>query len=118
VIVFSFVLAIAIMVAPAVAISLPLAVPAVIMIEAAMLSFPVAVIVSATLPARSDPHCTAVRRKCPITAVPNVAAVYHVPVAVHPDIAWARDYRPDAQHARRRWSADSDPDGYLSFKGG
>jgi hypothetical protein len=108
----------AVMVAPAVAVSLTLAIPAVIMIEAAVLAFPVAVIVSAALPARSDPRCAAVRRVSPIPAVPNVAAVYHVPVAIHPDVARARGNRSYPVHTRRRWSADSDADGYLSFKGG
>src|SRR3984893_4685451 len=106
----------AVMVAPAVAVALTLAIPVVIMIEAAMLSLPVAVIVSAALPARSDPDCSAVRGECPITRVPNVAAIYHVPIAVHPYVARARSYRPDAQHARRRRCANPDSDGYLSLK--
>src|ERR1700726_516305 len=104
----------AVMVAPTVTVSPTLAVPAVIMLEPAMFSFPVAVIISAALPARSDPHCTAIRWKCPIPAVPNVAAIYHIPVAVHPAIAWARSYRPDPHHTRWRWCANSDSDGYLS----
>jgi hypothetical protein len=111
----SFVLVV--MVAPAVAVSPTLAVPAVIMIEAATLSFPVAVIVSAALPARSDPHCTAVRRKCPITTVPNVVAVHHVPIAVNPDITGPRFNRPYPVNPRGRWSANSNSDRYLSFKG-
>jgi hypothetical protein len=107
----------AVMVAPAVVVSLTLAVPAVIMIEPAMLSFPVAVIISAALPARSHPHCAAVRSKRPITAVPNVAAVYHVPIAVNPYVVRARGDRSHPVHTRRRWSADSNSDGHLSFKG-
>src|ERR1700675_2563874 len=100
----------AVMVAPAIAVSLTLAIPAVIMIEAPMLAFPVAVIVSAFLPARSDPHCTAVGRVGPITAVPNVAPVHHVPIAVNPHIARARRNRSHPVHAWWRWSANSDSD--------
>jgi hypothetical protein len=114
---FSLVFAI-FMVAPAVAVSLTLAVPAVIMIEAPALAFPIAVIVSAVLPTRSDPHCTGVRWVGPITAVPNIAAIYHVPVAVYPDITRPRCNGSHTIHPRRRWRADSDSDGYLSFKGG
>ena len=113
-----FPIVVAVMVAPAVAVSRTLAVPVVIMIEAAMLAFPVAVIVSAALPARSDPHCAAVWRVSPIPAVPNVAAVYHVPIAVNPYVPGARCNRSYPVHTRRRWSADSDSNGYLSFKGG
>jgi hypothetical protein len=115
---FPIVVSFAVMVAPAVAVSRTLAVPAVIMIEAAMLAFPVAVIVSAALPARSDPRCAAVRRVSPIPAVPNVAAVYHIPIAVNPHVPGARGNRSYPVHTRRRWSADSDSNGYLSFKGG
>jgi hypothetical protein len=106
------------MVTPPVAVALTLAIPAVLMIKAAMVTFPIPVIVSAPFPARSDPHCTTVGRVSPITAVPNVTAVYHVPIAVHPNVAWPRWNRSHTVHTRRRWSADSDSDGYLSFKGG
>jgi hypothetical protein len=108
----------AVMVAPAVAVSLTLAVPAVIVIEAATLALPVAVIVSAALPARPDPNCPAVRWKGPVTAVPDVPAVYHVPISVNPYVVGARWSWPHPVHTRRRRSADSDSDGYLSFKGG
>ena len=94
------------MVAPAVVVSLMLAVPAVIMLEAPTISVPVTVVVPAPFPTRSDPGCAAVRGKSPIAPVPKVAAVYHVPIAVNPHIAGARGYWPDAQHTRRRWSAD------------
>ena len=107
-----------VMLSPAVVVSLTLAVPAVIMLEAPTISVPVTVVVPAPFPTRSDPGCAAVRRQGPITPVPNVTAINYIPIAVHPDIARARSYWPDAQHTRRRWSADSDSDGYLSFKGG
>jgi hypothetical protein len=107
-----------VMVAPAVVVSLMLAVPAVIMLEAPTISVPVTVVVPAPFPTRSDPGCAAVRGKSPIAPVPTVAAIYHVPIAVNPHIAGARSYWPDAQHTRRRWSADSYSDGYLSFKRG
>src|ERR1700681_1567099 len=109
---------IAIMVAPTVTVSHTLAVPSVIMLVAPAIPIPVAVIVSAALPTRSDPHCTGVGRVSPITAVPNVAAVYHVPIAVNPHVAGARWNGAHPIHTRRRWSANSDSDGYLSFKGG
>src|ERR1700693_2682705 len=108
----------AVVVAPAVMIALTLAVPVVIMLEPATISVPVAIVIAAPFPTRSDPQCSAVRRERPITSVPNVAAVYGIPVAVHPDIAGARGYRPDAHHTRGRRCANSDSDGYLSFKGG
>src|ERR1700730_15985776 len=106
------------MVAPAIPVSLTRAIPAVIMIEAAALAFPITIIVSALFPTRSDPHCTGVRWVSPITAVPNIAAIYHIPIAVNPHVAGTRWNRSYPVHTRRGWSADSDSDGYLSFKGG
>jgi hypothetical protein len=107
-----------VMIAPAVTISLMLAIPSVIVIEPATIPIPVAVVVPASLPTRSDPRRSAVRRNCPITTVPNVAAIYRIPIAVHPDIARARRNRSHPIRTRRRWSADSNSHGYLSFKGG
>src|ERR1700686_5472782 len=107
-----------VMVAPAVVVSLMLAVPVVIMLEAPAISVPVTVVIPAPFPTRPDPGCAAVRRQGPITPVPNVTAINYIPIAVHPDIARARSYWPDAQHTRRRWSAHCDSDGDLSFKGG
>jgi len=120
VIAISIMLAISVMVmvTPAVAVSLTLAVPAVLMIETAALAFPIAVIVSAALPAGSDPHRAGVGRVSPITAVPNIAAIYYVPIAVNPHVAGTRWNRSHPVHTRRRWGADSDSNGYLSLKGG
>jgi hypothetical protein len=114
----TLVFAVTVMVAPTVTVSPTLVVPAVIMIEAAALSLPVAVIVSAALVARSDPRCTAVRRVSPITPVPDVAAVDHIPITVNPHVTRTRRNRSHTVHARWRRRADPDSDGYLSFKGG
>jgi len=114
----SFVFVLTVVIAPAVPVSLTIAIPAVIVLEAAVLSLPVAVVVSAVLPARSDPSCASIRWVSPITTMPNVVAIYHVPIAVHPDVAGARCNGSHTIHTRRGWSADPDSDGYLSFKGG
>src|ERR1700688_2832229 len=107
-----------VMVAPAVVVSLTLAVPVVIMLEAPAISVPVTVVIAAPFPTRPDPGSSAVWRQGPITPVPNVAAVDGIPVAIHPEIVGARSHWPDAQHTRGRWSANSYSDGYLSLKGG
>jgi len=104
-------------VSPAVVVSLTLAVPAVIMLEAPTFSVPVSIVVTATFPTRSNPDRPAIRRQSPIAPVPNVAALYGIPVAVHPRVAGSGCSRSRI-HARRRRSANSDSDGYLSFKGG
>jgi hypothetical protein len=65
----------AVMVAPAVPIPLMPPIPSVIMFEPATIPVPVTVVVAALLPTRFDPRRSAVRRKCPITPVPNVAAI-------------------------------------------
>jgi hypothetical protein len=88
------------------------------MLKAPTISVPVTMVVTATFPTRPDPNRSAIWRQSPIAPVPNIAAIYHVPIAVNPHVAGARGYRPDAQHTRRRWSADSYSDGYLSFKDG
>jgi hypothetical protein len=106
-----------VMVPPAISVSSTLVVPAVVMLEAPTISVPVTVVVTATFPTRPDPNCSAVRRHSPITPVPNVMAVYGIPVAVHPRVAGSR-CNWSRIHARRRRSANSDSDGYLSFKGG
>src|SRR4029077_638683 len=49
---------------------------------------------------------------------PNGPPIYHLPVAVYPDITRPRCNGSHTVHPRRRRRADSDSDGYLSFKSG
>jgi hypothetical protein len=104
------------MVAPAITVSITIAVPAVIMLEASAVSFPIAVIVATAFIARPDPDCSSVWRASPITAMPNVMAPYGIPITVDPNIFGARSDWPYAVYTWRRRSAQFDSDGHLRFQ--
>jgi hypothetical protein len=78
---------------PAVVISVVIVVPVVVMIETAMRAIPIAGIEAATFVTRANPICARVGRAGPVATMPDVAAIYGIPVTVHPKVAWSRAYR-------------------------
>jgi hypothetical protein len=74
---------------PAVVISVVIVVPVVVMIETAMRAIPIAGIEAATFVTRADPMRARVRRTGPVATMPDVAAIYGIPVSVNPKVAWS-----------------------------
>jgi len=89
-------------------------VPTVIVVYAAVVTFPVAFEKAVAVMVRPDPACPRIRRTGPIALMPAVVAVDRIPVSVNPDVIRTRCDRPRAKHSRRRWRADSNADGELS----
>jgi hypothetical protein len=89
-----------------------IAVPPMVVLEAAPIAIPVATIKLLTLIAGHNPARAAVRGTRPIPVVPPITASVSKPVAVYPDIVRAGTRRVDANHSRRwRWpdpNSDSD----------
>ena len=88
-------------------------VPAMIMLELAFVTGPVARIILFPFIARADPSRAFIRRPGVIAIVPNVAIVGWIPVAVYPCVALARAGWANPNHARRRRCTNPNPDGEL-----
>ena len=86
---------------PAIVIAVMVAIPAMVMIEAAMRTIPVAGVEAAAFMARADPVRAGVRWTSPISFMPDVAAVYGIPVALDPGEFGTRANRDDVMP--RRW---------------
>ncbi|SPF52975.1 exported hypothetical protein [Candidatus Sulfopaludibacter sp. SbA4] len=86
------------------------AVPMVIVFQAAMIAVPVTGEEPLTIVMRHHPASPLIRRPGPIAGMPPVAASHRIPIAIKPHIAGARGDRPDTDNARRRRWADTDPD--------
>jgi len=97
---------------PPIAVAIP--VPAVIVLKPAAVTVPVAVVITFALITRGNPTSTAVWRARPITLMPCVATIHRVPVSVYSHKIRTRRRRPYADHARRRWRTNIDPERYLS----
>ena len=99
------------LVVPAVMIAIMIVVPVMVVFEAAMFTFPVAVEVAAAFVSRSDPMRARVRRTAPIAFMPAIMAVHGIPIAIDPKIIWPGTRGNDVVARRRRRSdldADSD----------
>ena len=91
---------------------LAIAVPTMIVLEAASVSFPVATIKLLTLITGHNPARAAVRGARPIPVVPAIPASVSKPVPVYPDIVRAGTYGLNANHPRgwRRPNSHSERD--------
>jgi len=89
-------------------IAIPVMVRTVIVLESSTIAIPVPIIEALAVVARRYPPCTSIGRSGPVSVVPTVTASHYIPVAVYPKEIRPRSYRPNPNHARRRWRADSD----------
>jgi hypothetical protein len=89
-------------------------VPAVIVLDLAALTFPIAVVVSVSIVAWRHPTCRWISRATPISFMPRVTAIHWIPIAVHPDIIRTRGYRANTNHAGRGRRANPDSETYFS----
>jgi hypothetical protein len=99
---------IAVLITESSAVPFTIAIPPVVMLNPATIAFPIAVI--ELLPVMTRPHPTRsfVRGKAPIALMPPIVALYGVPIAVDPYVAWTGAGGSHANFPRRRWRADSD----------
>jgi hypothetical protein len=89
-------------------------VPAVVVLEASALPFPITSEEAFSLIARSDPPSASIRRTCPVPVVPPVTASVGIPIAVHPNVVGPGTQRLNADDSRRwRWP-NAYSEGYLS----
>jgi hypothetical protein len=94
---------------PAVAI----VVPTMVVLDAAAITVPVAMIEALPIMARSYPASGGIYRAAPISGMPLITVPYGIPVAVYPDEFGTGTRRENANHSRWRWWADSDSNGNL-----
>ena len=71
---------------PTIPIAVMIAIPVMVMIEAAMRTVPVAAIEAAIFMPRTNPAGAGVRRASPVAAMPDIVSVHGIPVAVDPDV--------------------------------
>jgi hypothetical protein len=104
-----------VVVVPAVAIAVFVFVPAVVVLEAAAVSVPIAREVLLAVVVWRDPVRARVRRAGPVAGVPLVVLAVRVPIALHPD-----EVRPRARrhlnNPGRRGRANSDPERNLGAR--
>lgn len=91
----------------------PVMIPTMVVLEAAAITVPVAVVVAATFPTRANPSRACIRGTRPIAAMPAVVAAIGIPVAVDPIKIGPRGYRP-MDNTGRRWGTNFDSYSYLS----
>ena len=94
---------------PAIVIAVMVAIPVMVVIEAAMRTIPVAGVEPAAFMARTDPMRAGVRWTSPISFMPNVTAACGIPVALYPNEFGTRANRDDVV-PRRWWRPDLDSD--------
>ena len=102
--------------AVAMIIAIPVAIPPVIVGKPAVLAFPITLEPTAAIMMGRHPYRSRVRGSTPIAFMPDVTAIYRIPVAVHPNKIGSRSPRTNRQDVwRRRWT-DVDPYGKIHSK--
>ncbi len=95
-------------------IPIAIAIPVVIMFEAPAPAVPIARVETLSIMMGSNPVGTGIWRAGPVSSVPTITAVFRIPIAVDPRIAWAGDGRPNRDDAWRRRRANSYAEADLS----
>src|SRR5689334_7432870 len=94
------------MLAPSAPVAIVIPVPAMIVLEAPALAFPIPREEPRAVMMRPNPDGALVRRTSPIPFVPVVAPFHRIPVALHPNEIRSRCGRLHHNHAWSRWRAD------------
>ncbi len=90
-------------------VAVAVAVPAVIVLEASAVAFPISGVELLAVMPRRDPTGPWVRRTRPVAIVPSPAMAVGIPVAVDPDKLGTRTRGHHSHHARRRRRTDANP---------
>jgi len=92
-----------------------IAIPVVVMVETSARAVPIAAEITAAFMAGSNPSRAGIRWTAPIAFVPAIVAGNRIPIAADPHKVGCRLRGHDDDGAWRGWSADLNPDGYLTF---
>ena len=71
-------------------IAIMIAVPCMVVLNAAVGTVPVTVVEVSSIVPRPDPSCTYVRRTSPIPVMPDISAAYGIPISAYPRKTWTR----------------------------
>jgi hypothetical protein len=93
-------------------------VPVVVVLDAAVLAFPIAAVEALTVMTRAYPASALVGRASPIAAMPAIVAANGIPVAIDPEELRAGADRANSNDARRGRGTDYDSDRNLSERCG
>src|SRR5258708_23032792 len=96
----------------------PVAVLAVIVIKAATVAFPIAVVITVAVITRKDPLRTRIGRARPVSFMPDIAAIDRIPVSIYPGELRTRCGRPHPNHARRGRRTNINSERHLSAEHG
>jgi hypothetical protein len=99
-------------------VAVPLAVRSMIVLDAAVLAFPIAAEEALTVVTRAYPASALVGRASPIAAMPAIVATNGIPVAIDPEELRAGADRANSNDARRGRGTDYDSDRNLSERCG
>ncbi len=95
-------------------IAVALAVPAMVVFDAAVFALPVAIEKPCAVMMWSYPNRTTVGRPSPIARVPPVVMSHRIPISIYPDEARPGSDGSDRKRAWRRRRSDLNPDGNLA----
>ena len=98
---------------PEVAVSIPI--PVVIVFNAAVVSLPVARVISFAIVARGNPTRSLVRWPSPIPFVPFVMPAHRIPITRHPHVLRGGAWGNNGNHPWWRWRSNHDSDRNLGF---
>ena len=98
---------------PTIVVPLSTAIRAMVVIEPAPVSVPVAQVKLPAVISRPDPPGAPVRRACPVSVVPTIVVAGGIPITIDPEELRSRSTRQRAHHARRWGRADSEAERYL-----
>ena len=87
---------------PTIVIAVVVAIPMMVVLEAAVGAVPVAAVEATAFMARADPMRAGIRRTSPVTAMPDVIAVGGVPISLNPNELRTRTDRDNIMSGRRR----------------
>ncbi len=102
------------MIAIVVKIAVMVPVPLVIVLDAAMVAFPIARKKLPAIVMRANPVSPLVGRPAPISFMPAIMTAIRIPIPVHPKIARPGSGGPDCHNPRRRRRSDANANANLS----
>jgi hypothetical protein len=95
-------------------VTVPVAIPMVIVRHPPAPAFPVTFVEALIIVVGHHPRCTRIRWPGPITVMPLVMMADWIPIPFHPDKAWSGSEWPDGYDTRGRGRTNGDTHGYLS----
>lgn len=99
------------MVVPAAVVTIMVVIPMVVVLKAATVAVPVAVIIPAAFVPGANPARATIGRQGPIAAVPAIVMSVRIPIAINPDVVRPRTHRYDiVTRGRGRSDFDADAD--------